>query len=159
MALYLAVLVGTMLMATGLGVSTIFYRELRISGLQFPSLAAFYAADSGIECALYYDGLSQQEFDDPGPPPATVQCQGTTPSVTQGSGADMNGPYDTYSFQFQLSSAVGNACAKVRIKKQVVGGDACTRYDSFGWDKDCGSSATVERGIVSLDPEDCDVAY
>lgn len=154
-ALYLAVLIGTIVMATSMGISTIFYRELRISRVQFPSLLAFYAADTGTECAFYWDLRANPPngvFLDPTAPP-TITCQGNPITVSGGSGSDFNGPFDFYTFEFNLSS--GNVCANVRIKKQIVGVTPCTRFDVYGTDAACGGSATVERGIVNIDPEWC----
>lgn len=155
-ALYFAVLIGTIIMTTGLGVSTIFYRELRISKLQFPSLVAFYAADAGIECASYWN-FKQKVFDDPASPPSFVNCQGANRTVTSGSGSDSNGPYTDYKFQFNLTSSAGNACAIVRVKRQTVGGVPCAVIVSRGRNISCGGSATVERGIISKDPEWCTI--
>lgn len=150
-ALYLAVLIGTILIATGLGISTIFYRELRISGLQFPSLTAFYAADTGKECALYHN-IQANVFNGL---PATITCQGNTISnIIPGTGSDGNGSYIDYEFQFTLS---GNRCADIRVKKQDVGGTACTRIDSDGENDDCGGSPTIQRSIVSIDPINCPI--
>lgn len=150
-ALYIAVLIGTILMTTGLGISTIFYRELRISGFQFPSLTAFYAADTGKECALYYDGLSQQAFDNPANP-ATVTCAGNTQTASAASGIDGNGPFYFYGFNFTLP---GDRCVHIRVKKQLIGGDVCTRITSSGENDSCGGSATVQRNVVSVDPDTC----
>lgn len=152
-ALYLAVLIGSIVMAAGFGASNIFYRELRITRLQFPSLVAFYAADAGTECALYHD-IQGNKFEGS---PATITCQGNIISnITPGAGSDSNGPYIDYEFEFELSNDVGNACANVRVKKQTVSGDPCTRIDVYGWDAGCSSgSASVERGIVSIDPDYC----
>ena len=153
-ALYLAVLIGTTLMATGLGISTIFYRELRISGVQFPSRVAYYAADTGSECTKYWDFVGNV-FDDP-TANATVTCNGVTQTIPPVLGSDGNGPYHSYSFQFQLSSAVQNACVRVTVKKQVVGTDSCTLISSDGENTACGSPTTaVQRGINDVDPETC----
>lgn len=157
-ALYLAIFIGTMLMATSLGISTIFYRELRISRLLFPSLLAFYAADTGVECALYHD-LQQDVFDETAPPGTfTITCNGSTRTVTH---TKPMVDIDHFTFNFDLSG--GNTCvASVRVKKQLldiplVGPTLCTRIDSFGRDASCGTpgSASVDRGVVSIYSESC----
>lgn len=152
-ALYLAVLVGTIVITASLGISTIFYRELRISGLQFPSLTVFYMADTGKECALYHD-IQNNAFDDPFTA-AMVTCQGITQTISSVPGTDANGSFYSYSFQFTFP---GDRCAFMRIKKQIIGGIACTRIDSYGENDNCGGgSATVQRSIVSIDPETCSI--
>lgn len=149
-ALYLAIVVGTILISTGLGLSGIFFREVRISRLQFPSVVSFYAADAGQECALYHD-LDQDIFN--GVPPATIQCQGNSISLNPVG-------TDKYHFAFNLSNAV-DACADVTIKKETInilpfGNTLCTRIDSYGENGACGSgAATVQRGILTIYPESC----
>ncbi|TSC78819.1 MAG: hypothetical protein G01um101429_642 [Parcubacteria group bacterium Gr01-1014_29] len=152
-ALYLAVLIGTIVMATGMGVSTIFYRELRISRVLFPSFLAFYAADTGAECALYHD-LQQDVFDETAPPGTfTITCNGGTRTVTH---TEPVVGIDRFTFNFELTSMAGNACVDVRVKKETIGGVPCTRIDSYGRNAVCASSAaTVERRLLSIDPESC----
>lgn len=52
-ALFIAVIVLSILLATGLGVSTILIGQFRVLFGIEESLQAFFAADSGIERALY----------------------------------------------------------------------------------------------------------
>lgn len=51
-SLYLSVVIMTMLLAIGLGVSTIFLGQLEVARSQGYSVIAFYAADAGIERIL-----------------------------------------------------------------------------------------------------------
>lgn len=154
-ALYLAIVVGSILITTGMGFSGIFFRELRISRLQFPSLVSFYAADAGQECALYYD-LEVRAFNDPSTAPATIECFGIDLPIDN----QTSGGVERYKFFFNLSSEV-SACADVTIKKEFIdipsfGNTLCTRIDSYGENATCLSGeATVQRGYVTIDPESC----
>ncbi len=66
--LLLAVLVSSLLLSIGLAIFNITIKELLISGSGRESQFAFYAADTGAECALYWDvihpGFSQSVFGD-----------------------------------------------------------------------------------------------
>lgn len=50
-----AVLISSILLAIGIAIFEITVRELRLSSVVRESQYAFYAADSGIECVLYWD--------------------------------------------------------------------------------------------------------
>lgn len=53
--LFVALLVSSMLLAVGLSLSNIIMKQLTFSTSGAASQLAFYAADSGAECALYWD--------------------------------------------------------------------------------------------------------
>jgi len=53
--LLLASLIAALLLAVGLSMFTIAQKEIILSGLGRDSQYAFYAADTGAECALYWD--------------------------------------------------------------------------------------------------------
>ena len=146
-ALYLAILVGAVFAATAMGVAAIFYREVRISKLFFPSLTAFYAADTGAECALY-GHIKQNLFDFNIPSNRTITCTNTSVPVT------WNAADTYYEFSYNIGSG---ACVNVEIRKRFV--PACfkviTRIDSFGTNAPCGGTPNVERGLVIFEPESC----
>jgi len=54
-ALVFAVMVSGILLAIGMGMFSIVYKELMLSSTIRDSQIAFYAADSAAECALYWD--------------------------------------------------------------------------------------------------------
>ena len=53
--LLFAVLVSSLILAIGLSVANLTIREIQLSGTGRESQFAFYAADTGSECALYWD--------------------------------------------------------------------------------------------------------
>jgi hypothetical protein len=53
--LILALLVASILLSVGFGLSNIATKEIKLSSIGSESGAAFYAADAGIECALFWD--------------------------------------------------------------------------------------------------------
>lgn len=52
-ALYLTILIMSVLLGVGLGISTLLIRQIRMIKGVGDSVVAFYAADSGIEKAMY----------------------------------------------------------------------------------------------------------
>ncbi len=53
--IFFAMLVGSLALSIGLAIYDLTVRELDISGTATQSQYAIYAADTGIECALYWD--------------------------------------------------------------------------------------------------------
>lgn len=53
--LFFAMLVGSLALAVGLAIYDLTVREINLSALATQSQYAIYAADTGVECALYWD--------------------------------------------------------------------------------------------------------
>jgi Tfp pilus assembly protein PilX len=129
--LLLALITANIVLIISLGVYGIIIREIELSGLGRESQIAFYAADSGIECVLYWDvkkGLLSTTT------PTTIECLGQSFSV--------GGSLIT-SFKLNFNNG---ACAKVIVNKT---NPSVTQVDSYGYNFDCDSSLSrkVERGI------------
>lgn len=54
-ALVIAITVMTLLLSISFSISNIVLRQIKITNINNESKPAFYVADSGVECALYYD--------------------------------------------------------------------------------------------------------
>lgn len=54
-----AVIVSSLILAIGLSIGNITLKQIRISSLGRESQIAFYAADSGSECVMYYDLIEE----------------------------------------------------------------------------------------------------
>ncbi len=75
-AMLFTVLIISVILAIGLGISDITYKQTILSNLAKDSQLAFYQADSGVECGMYYDitsnffprGVAGTDV------PATLQC-------------------------------------------------------------------------------------
>ncbi len=67
--LFVAVLVASLVLAIGFSISNIVLKQLAISSSGGGSLVAFYAADSAVECAVYWDrrDLNGNPWNDAGP--------------------------------------------------------------------------------------------
>lgn len=62
-ALVIAITVTTLLLSISLSISNIVLRQIRITSVNNQSKSAFFAADSAIECAAYYDTVYIPVFD------------------------------------------------------------------------------------------------
>ncbi|MFA6585792.1 MAG: hypothetical protein WCS86_01370 [Candidatus Paceibacterota bacterium] len=60
-ALLYAIMISSILLAIGLGVGNIAFKEIKFSTSAKDTNDAFFAADTGAECALYYDKLDQSK--------------------------------------------------------------------------------------------------
>lgn len=143
----LAVIVSALTLSISLGISFILLGELKLAVYGKQSFIAFYTADSGIDCALYWD-REQNGFADPlgvyfPYTPTVILCGNQTPSLV----VDMNfndghGPTTT-TFSLDLAS---NRCAKIMVQKM----SNSTKIQSLGQNIACGALSganTVQRGI------------
>ena len=131
--LLFAVLISSVLLAIGMGIFNIVYRELQLSGLTRDSDTAIFAADAGIECGLYWEfkGMTAVEpvmFDPTDAQDQTINC----------GGSDLNAEVifdsgNVAEWEFTLPvGATGNdsSCADVIIRKDW--NDFSTSIESNG---------------------------
>ncbi|MDO8572203.1 MAG: hypothetical protein Q7S11_00335 [bacterium] len=62
-ALILGLMIASILLSVGMGISNIALKEIKLSSIGNKSGIAFYMADTGIECALYWDSQSTTTVD------------------------------------------------------------------------------------------------
>jgi hypothetical protein len=130
--LLFAALAGSLLFSAGIAIANIALRELALSSAGRESQFAFYAADTGAECALYWD--RQESIFDGTPVPFNCAGKSITPSQS-GTKA---------SFTVNLAAAADAPCALVEVDKANG-----TKIESRGRN-DCGAGdnpARVERAI------------
>ncbi|MDO8619986.1 MAG: hypothetical protein Q7R64_01395 [bacterium] len=139
-----AVLIGSLLLSLGLFISQLSRKEITLSIAGKNSEMAFFAADTGIECALYWDIRIGDVFpiayiDDDPPPP--ISCNGD-PNI-QVSVLDITSVAATSTFTLNLTPS---GCAIVVVGKTLAGSAI---IESRGRN-DCGSGpnpARVERAL------------
>jgi hypothetical protein len=130
------VLIAGIILALGLGIFSIAYKELQLTFSAKESQYSFFAADAGADCALFYD-LKKGNFSIASP--ATPQCNGslvanfTTISPT--------------SFSFQFNSG-DKGCAIVFIDKAYSSG-AQTRIISKGYNTTCNAISTFDTNRIT----------
>jgi len=163
-----SVLIAGVLLSIGLAMFSITLKELILSSGGRESQFAFYAADTGGECALYWDikhpGYSGSAFApltdsgtsssyrSPLPPESGLECNSEDIS-DPATGWDPNSGWDvtadgtatTTVFDMDFDNG---ACATVTVKKTLTG----TRIDALGYNS-CpppggqSSDRRVERGL------------
>lgn len=102
----LAALVSSVVLALGVAVFQIAYKQLLLSTIGRDSQHAFYAADSGAECALYWD--ARHDYFAMPPPAIDAFCGGSTqPLSVSGRGTN------SMSFEFETQGR----CIRVRVTK------------------------------------------
>ena len=79
--LILSVLISSIVLGIGLSIFNITFKELKLSSSGRESQFAFYAADTGIECALYHD-LQNQAFSANPTYASSINCGGRTLNIT-----------------------------------------------------------------------------
>ncbi|MDH5442211.1 MAG: hypothetical protein OEX08_01245 [Candidatus Nomurabacteria bacterium] len=132
-----AVLISSLILMIGFGIFSISSKEQIITSTARDAQIAFYAADSGLECVLFYE-FQRTGFGRVG---NSVDC-----------GAGSGFPSQNNSlFEFDISySAVNNSCAKIYLETSdpdfttVIsrGFNSCD-----GTTPDIGDPALVERAI------------
>jgi len=145
--IFLALIVISSILAVGLGVFDIVFREMRLSGLGEESQLAFYAADTGIECALYWDrkfpGFSKSVFMDPA---ASHDVLCNSVDITDSDWNFLVVPFISTTTNFKLRLA-NNSCVEVTVIKNEGGFD---QIKSYGYNIDCESISPdkVRRGLM-----------
>ncbi|MFH0804419.1 MAG: hypothetical protein V1896_02370 [Candidatus Zambryskibacteria bacterium] len=175
MTLFIAVVIMGILLLISFAVVNITIKGTLFATSGRDSQYAFYAADAGLECALYWGSkypiplTSPTQYTDAFatstivvPSPRTINCAGTittpndmttngqiigTSTLTRiGGGGDTN-PTSTFGFVMDKGSNPVSHCAIVTVRKYYVGSRLMTYIKSRGYNT-CGSSSRrVERGV------------
>lgn len=151
-AMLFSVLISSMLVVIGLSIFNITLKELTISTSGRESQIAFYAANSGMECALYWD-LKQNAFatstDDYNNRIVAENIIANCNGVPVNSAPSMSGSEAvTSASNIQVTDANGS-CFDITISKtpDVSAGKMTTTIESQGKNI-CGTSGRrVERGL------------
>jgi len=140
--LFIALVVMGTLLLIAAGIASLATRQALISAAGRESQHAFYAADTGIECALYWDvknptGISAFATSTS----SNITCDGTPATV--GGGGDIN---PTSIFSFVLTP--DPYCATVRVTKIYLGSVLRTTIESKGYNTcDLSNPRRVERAV------------
>ncbi|MDQ3076057.1 MAG: hypothetical protein M3Q34_02925 [bacterium] len=152
-----AVVLASIVLSVALGVANIAYKELIFTTSAKNSNEAFYAADTGAECALYYDrnavisatgnaiAFGQPTSD------VVTECAGTAVNLNSGGGTKA----DPWIFHLFPLGSSGRGCAEVSLWKDDSVSPIVTTIDAKGYNiydvasPDCSFSGSnrVERHI------------
>jgi hypothetical protein len=149
-----AVIVSALVLAIGISIANIVMKQLRIASLGRESQIAFYAADSGSECVMYYD-LIEQAFGTSSESNAsflapTIDCFGQEAVVIFDlEDATLTSATSTIDIRDTTSST--GLCATVQIGKHDLDGDGYsdkTIILSRGYNRCDGvTNNLLERGL------------
>ncbi len=146
-----AVLISIIVLAVGASIINIALKQVVLSGVGRESQYAFYAANTGIECALYWD-LNYDVFAkttiDLGSDKDNAECAGVELLVQGKLNAIAENSGDLIVSTFGLQMA-GDRCVDVRVEKLVDAGVvASTTVVSRGYNT-CvkNSPRRTERGL------------
>lgn len=158
-----AVLVSSIVLALGLGIVAITMKEVQLSGTGRDSQLAFYAADSGAECAFYWD-LKGDYFATSSPwalgvNQSDMKCNNQIIFTNNGWTEVGSSGSATTTFWFTMASAnsfditnssnpnISKPCTKVQVGKYNVGGEIKTTIDARGYNTcDTTNARRLERG-------------
>lgn len=134
--LLIAIVITATLLLVSTGIVTVAVKEAFLSASARESQHAFYAADTGIECAIFWDVRNEtgvSAFDAGGT--SNITCNGETFTV---GGANVS----TFSFDFE---STGNPyCAQVTVTKD----NGLTIIESRGYNTcDPTNTRRVERAV------------
>ncbi len=156
-ALLIAVIFAAVMLTIGLALGSLGYKQQVISSSAVESQYAFYAADSALECALYYDQQQNHfAYDSTQQVPASAYsfpCDGVSstqiPTVSPKTYQSM-GSYTDQVLTFRLSLDSGQRCADVTVYKPSDPSQK-TYLFSQGYDISCAAveSATADTRYVS----------
>lgn len=148
-AIYIAVTITAALILVSFSILSIAIKQINISSSGRDSQAAFYAADSGVECTLYWD---LKNTTNPGfsafatnTPLQTISCNNQSITVSRNVSSSNGNGTSTYTYNF----APDSYCVSITIAKKYVGEQPTTRIESRGYNScDVNTQRRVERAIL-----------
>lgn len=111
--LLFAVTLSAILLAIALGVANIAFNEVKFGTNAKDTNNAFFAADTGAECALFYDKLSYFKMNSSGN--KTIKCIGANINVPSG--------LNKWTFDVLNLGNGGQGCARVTVDKSTLDAD------------------------------------
>jgi len=145
-ALLYAVVVIAVLSSLGSVLSNLLVREADLSATSRQSSRAYYSADAGQECALYWD-LQEDHFPAPPSPPPNdpddIYCSGDSNISVNTATPDS----DTNEYTFSISNNSINVCTgTITVTKTQTSDRLITEIESLG-ENTCGSDFDVQRAL------------
>ena len=137
--LLFVIVISSIILAITLSIMNISLKEIKFGTSARDTNDAFFAADTGSECALFNDKSTSNSFVQNGGT-GTISCLGNTISL--------NGAYPSWNFILSGLGSSGKSCAKVTVDKTVSPVSVISKGYNIG-DASCLSSSTnrVEREL------------
>lgn len=139
--LFIAMIVMGTVLLVATGLVNLAVRQALISSSGRESQYAFYAADTGIECALYWD------VNNPAGTSAFATSTGSTITCNGSSSSVGGNPLSTFSFTLTPDIY----CVSVSVTKAYVGSVLRTTIESKGYNTcDSSNPRRVERAVRAI---------
>lgn len=149
-SLFIALITASALLSVAFTVSKIVTKGLEFASMGRDSQVAFFAADAGIECALYHDVDQEPSKFDVVVSGSPISCAGVNMAngnaIPGGSQTTQIGGAAVSRFGFVLNQGVNpiNACVNVVVTKSGIN----TKIESFGYNTcDTNNARRIERGV------------
>ena len=142
--LLLAALVASLVLSLGLSIFTISLKSVTLSTTGRDSQYAFYAADTGAECGLYWD--ARYDAFSTTSPRAQISCDNSdvaNPNITVPAYTLPLGAWPPAQFAFQYEP--NGYCVKVTVSKYNV--NPRTQIHADGYSVTCANIATNARAL------------
>lgn len=136
----LAALVASLVLSLGISVFTVAQKQLVLSSTGKNSQFAFYAADSAVECALYWD-MRFQQFSTAAPP--ALSCSGNDVIAISVSGFIAGTITDPATGSFTFRYEPNGYCADVEVIKSII--HPRTRIRADGYNVTCAQITASPR--------------
>jgi hypothetical protein len=160
-SIFIAIIVTSVLLIISFSIANIATKQTQFSNINKESQYASFAADAGIECALYWDTKFNYFSTSTA---GTISCNGSS-NITTGSQSPISGtttvsrvgggtdanPMSVFGFSLNSASNPTNACVIVAVYKYYSGVNLMTHVYAYGYNN-CNTSdpRRVERGIEVL---------
>ena len=136
--LFIAMVVMGVLMLIAAGVASLAVRQSRIAYSARESQFAFYAADTGIDCAIYWD------ISNPSGSSAFATSSSSSISCNETSATVGGSSQSTFSFDLSPDPY----CVEVTVTKEYDDGTLVTTIESLGYNTcDTDNPRRVERAV------------
>lgn len=152
-ALFYVVLVAGVVVIASFAVSRIALKETIFSNLGKQSQQAFYAANSGLECAMYWD-LKHAKFSEAFPDFGVISTENMEcarndlEDIKNDQKIDQSG--NTHQYEFTISNLNGSdLCADIVVEKTYNNPDIDTKIEVRGRTSCSSAGRAVERAILT----------
>ena len=136
--LLFVIVISSIILAITLSIMNVSLKEIKFGTSARDTNDAFFAADTGAECALFNDKSTQNKFPLAGPA-AAITCANVSVIPTFSSGV--------YNFTVTNLGSTGQSCAKVTVNKSVLPTAVISKGYNNGGSSCISSSNTVERQL------------
>jgi hypothetical protein len=132
------IVISSIVLAIAIGVTNIAFNEVKFSTSAKDTNDAFFAADTGVECALFWDNSDLLYNTFIGSAGEEMKCYGNHVDLTPS--GDIIGPW---TFTISNLGSSENSCVKVTVDKSIIPN---TKITSVG-QSNCNSSNYVLRKL------------